>query len=124
MTCKNATRHHVVWASGLRKAPSDLPEDKFLSNVSFMPDSSAGEPHRGQPRTPFASWLDSIVPAVIPSDAEFARRVGVDQSYVTRWRRGRRPQVPALVKIAKATGTSVETLLMIAGYVDESESEQ
>jgi transcriptional regulator with XRE-family HTH domain len=64
------------------------------------------------------------VPAVIPSDAEFARRVGVDQSYVTRWRRGRRPQVPALVRIAKVTDTSVETLLMIAGYVDESEGEQ
>jgi len=67
-------------------------------------------------------WLDSIVPAVIPTDAEFARRVGVDQSYVTRWRRGVRPQVPALVKIAKVTGTSIETLLMIAGYVDDSES--
>lgn len=95
-----------------------MPEDKFSSNVSLVPDSSADKP------TPFASWLDSIVPAVIPSDAEFARRVGVDQSYVTRWRRGRRPQVPALVKIAKVTGTSVETLLMIAGYVDESESGQ
>lgn len=92
-----------------------------------MPDSSAGKPDSGQtkiPQTPFASWLDSIVPAVIPSDAEFARRVSVDQSYVTRWRRGRRPQVPALVKIAKVTGTSIETLLMIAGYVDESENEQ
>lgn len=93
-----------------------------------MPDSSADKPDSEQTKTrqttPFASWLDSIVPAVIPSDAEFARRVGVDQSYVTRWRRGRRPQVPALVKIAKVTGTNIETLLMIAGYVDESESGQ
>lgn len=102
-------------------------KDKFFSNVSLMPDSSTGKPDSGQAKTrqtPFATWLDSIVPAVIPSDAEFARRVGVDQSYVTRWRRGRRPQVPALVKIAKATGTSIETLLMIAGYVDESAGEQ
>lgn len=89
-----------------------------------MPDNSTGKRDRDQPKTPFAAWLDSIVPAVIPSDAEFARRIGVDQSYVTRWRRGRRPQVPALVKIAKVTRTGVETLLMIAGYVDESGSEQ
>lgn len=86
-----------------------------------------GNPSRGSaadPRkTPFASWLDSVVPAVIPSDAEFARRLGVDQSYITRWRRGVRPQVPALVKIAKVTGTNLETMLMIAGYVDETESE-
>jgi len=74
-------------------------------------------------KTPFASWLDSIVPAVIPTDAEFARRVGVDQSYVHRWRRGRVPQVPALMKISRATGTSVETLLAIAGYSEESEEQ-
>jgi transcriptional regulator with XRE-family HTH domain len=72
---------------------------------------------QGSPtKTPFAFWLDSIVPAVISSDAEFARRVGVDQSYVHRWRRGRRPQVPALVKIANVTGTNLETLLRIVGY--------
>lgn len=96
-----------------------------------MPDSSAETPPRPrktrqkpEQKTPFSSWLDSIVPALIHSDAEFARRINVDQSYVTRWRRGRRPQVPALVKIAKVTNTSVETLLMIAGYVDESETEE
>lgn len=78
---------------------------------------SSGTPEK----TPFASWLDSIVPALIPTDAEFARRVGVDQSYVHRWRRGRVPQVPALLKISKATGTSIETLLAIAGYSEDSE---
>jgi len=85
--------------------------------LNSSPRGSASDPQK----TPFASWLDSIVPAVIPSDAEFARRLGVDQSYVTRWRRGVRPQVPALVKIAKVTGTNLETMLMIAGYVDETE---
>lgn len=80
-----------------------------------MPDTQA-EGQDSSAKTPFASWLDSIVPAVIPSDAEFARKVGVDQSYVHRWRRGRRPQVPALVKIADVTGTSLETLLRIVGY--------
>lgn len=86
-----------------------------------MPNSPSGGSAPDPKKAPFASWLDSIVPAVIPSDAEFARRLGVDQSYVTRWRRGVRPQVPALVKIARATGTNIETLLMIAGYADETE---
>ena len=102
---------------------TDLHERKFFSNVSFMPSNSPRRSASDSPKMPFASWLDSIVPAFIPSDAEFARRLGVDQSYVTRWRRGVRPQVPALVKIAKVTGTNLETMLMIAGYVDETESE-
>jgi transcriptional regulator with XRE-family HTH domain len=95
--------------------------DSPTETPTSRPRKARREP---KPKTPFASWLDSIVPAVIKNDAEFARRIGVDQSYVTRWRGGRRPQVKALVKIAKVTGVSVETLLMIAGYVDESETEQ
>jgi transcriptional regulator with XRE-family HTH domain len=87
-----------------------------------MPNTEAKGPDATSGKTPFASWLDSIVPAVIPTDAEFARRVGVDQSYVHRWRRGRVPQVPALLKIAKATGTSIETLLAIAGFAEDSEA--
>jgi transcriptional regulator with XRE-family HTH domain len=86
-----------------------------------MPASSAQESSSEPPKTRFALWLDSIIPAVIPSDAEFARRVGVNQSYVHKWRRGRRPQVPALLKIAEVTGTSIETLLAIAGYAEDSE---
>lgn len=88
-----------------------------MSSKPDAPDSGASDARK----TPFASWLDSIVPAVVPSDAEFARRLGVDQSYVHRWRRGVRPSVPSLVKIAKVTNTNVETLLMIAGYTDESD---
>lgn len=79
-----------------------------------MTEKSPGEP--GKERAPFSSWLDSIIPAVFKNDAEFARKLGVDQSYVHRWRRGVRPQVPALIKMAKVTGTDVGTLLMIAGY--------
>lgn len=79
-----------------------------------MPESEDQEP-RAAP-TKFALWLDSIIPAVIPTDAEFARRLGVNQSYVHRWRRGRRPQVPALIKIADVTGTDLNTLLRIVGY--------
>ena len=66
--------------------------------------------------TPLARWLDSVVPALFPSDAALSRALGVPQSYVSRWRRGITPEVPSLVKLATATGTSVETLLKIAGY--------
>jgi transcriptional regulator with XRE-family HTH domain len=74
----------------------------------------------GSERTPFAIWLDSVVvPALFPNDAALARAMDVPQTYVYRWRRGVIPQVPALAKLAKATGTSVETLLRIAGYQSE-----
>jgi transcriptional regulator with XRE-family HTH domain len=96
-----------------------LSEDNISYSVSPMPDTRPQGPDATPEKTPFASWLDSIVPAVIPTDAEFARRIGVSRDYVTRWRRGRRPQVPALVKIADATGTNLETLLRIVGYVPD-----
>jgi transcriptional regulator with XRE-family HTH domain len=66
--------------------------------------------------TALARWLDSVVPALFPSDAALSRALGVPQAYVSRWRRGTTPEVPSLVKLANATGTSIETLLRIAGY--------
>jgi hypothetical protein len=73
-------------------------------------------PGRGQAPTPFAHWLDAMIPAKFRNDADFARQLGVQQAYVHRWRRGVRPQLPMLLKISKLTGTSVETLAEIAGY--------
>ena len=70
-----------------------------------------------QPQTAFAVWLDSMIPAVFPNDAAFARRVGTDPGSVHYWRKGRRPQPTALVRIADATGTSIDTLMRIVGYV-------
>jgi hypothetical protein len=40
---------------------------------------------------------------------------------ITRWRRGTTPQVPALVKLSKVTGTSLDILLKIAGYQPEDD---
>lgn len=82
-----------------------------------MNDKPPGTP--STEHTPFSSWLDSIIPAVFKNDAEFARKLGVNQSYVHRWRRGVRPQVPALMRMAKLTGTDIGTLLMIADYQDD-----
>ena len=73
-----------------------------------------------RPETPFAKWLDSIVPALFPSDAALARELDLAQANVSRWRRGTVPQVPALRKLAKVTGVSVDFLLRVAGY-DEDE---
>lgn len=64
----------------------------------------------------FAHWLDSIVPAIFPTDAALAQAVGVNQSTITRWRRGTVPQVPALQALAEATKTDVSTLLRIAAH--------
>lgn len=66
--------------------------------------------------TPFARWVSALVPAVYPSHAALARAVGTSEANVSRWRKGTVPSVPMLVRLAAATGTSMETLLKIAGY--------
>ena len=70
----------------------------------------------------FARWLDLIEPAVIKNDAALARAVGVPRSTVTRWRRGTLPSAAHLLKLAEATGTSVDTITRIITSSDEEES--
>ena len=92
-----------------------LHESKPFANVARMTDRTRDTD--GAPTsTPLARWLDSVVPALFASDAALSRAAGVPQANVSRWRRGTTPEVPSLVKLANATGTSVETLLRIAGY--------
>jgi hypothetical protein len=81
-----------------------------------MPLTSQQAADSDQEPTPFAHWLDALIPAIFKNDADFARQLGVQQAYVHRWRRGVRPQVPMLVKISALTGTSVEMLARIVGY--------
>jgi 8-oxo-dGTP diphosphatase len=80
--------------------------------VSDSPDDAASSPQR----TNFSQWLDTIVPAQFATYAELARASGVDGSLIARYRRGMIPKVPALYALAKATGTSMEHLLSVAGY--------
>ena len=66
---------------------------------------------------PFGRWLDGLIPAVFESEAALSRAVGVPQSTVSRWRRGEtRPRVEQLLTLSEVTGTSIETLVRIAGY--------
>ena len=73
--------------------------------------------------TPFARWLDSVVPALYPDDSALARACDVSPSTVFRWRRGNIPKLPALLKLAAATRTSTDTLLRVAGYQPDGGTE-
>lgn len=85
----------------------------YSLGVPEQPRKAAPQPDQA---TPMARWLASVIPAVYKSDAALAREIGVDRSLVGKWRRGMVPSAPALVKLANATGTSLETLIRIAGY--------
>lgn len=79
-----------------------------------MPTSS---PESRNKPLPFAHFLDGLLPALFESEAALAREIGVPQSTVGRWRRGEtRPRVEQLLTLSEVTGTSVETLVRIAGY--------
>ncbi|HXL96629.1 MAG TPA: CII family transcriptional regulator [Streptosporangiaceae bacterium] len=74
-------------------------------------------------RMPFASLLDAIIPALFANDAAFAKKLGVNQSQVHRWRRDVKPQITMLVRISEATGITVETLARIVGYEPDRKGE-
>jgi transcriptional regulator with XRE-family HTH domain len=82
--------------------------------VGFVPTPASSD------SAAFGRWLDSLVPALFDSDAALARAVGVPQSTLLRWRRGTIPGGANLLKLSKATGTTVDTLLRIAGYEEEN----
>jgi hypothetical protein len=87
------------------------------SSVRGMPDSPSPSEATGDEHSPFARWLDGLVPAVFESEAALARAIGVPRSTVSRWRHSEtRPRVEQLLTLSDVTGTSIETLVRIAGY--------
>lgn len=67
---------------------------------------------------PFVSWLDGMARAYgYARDADVARGLGLPQSTVSRWRRGARPSVEHLMKIAKTFRTDLVSLLALTGHV-------
>ena len=81
-----------------------------------MPDNRGSRAVKEPTATAFAKYIDSIVPAMYPTQAALARAVGVSTATVSRWRNGMTPQLPALYALARVTGISLETLFQIAGY--------
>jgi len=88
-----------------------------------MPTNQPAGPVVEQERTPFASLLDAIIPALFANDAAFAKKLDVNQSQVHRWRRDVKPQITMLVRISEATGITVETLAKIVGYQPDRKGE-
>ncbi|MCC6650667.1 MAG: helix-turn-helix transcriptional regulator [Candidatus Eisenbacteria bacterium] len=58
--------------------------------------------------------LAAYLAATKTTQAAFAGRLGVTQAAVSRWRRGRRvPSLAMAVRIARATGIPVDSLLAV-----------
>ena len=81
-----------------------------------MPDRPGEQAGERSSASAFAKYIDSIIPAMYPTQAALARAVGVSTATISRWRSGTSPQMPALYALAKATGISLESLFQIAGY--------
>jgi transcriptional regulator with XRE-family HTH domain len=65
----------------------------------------------------FGEWLDATMQSRGLSQADVARRIGVADVQVSRWRRGQvRPSVQYLQRVADTFGVSRATLDHIAGY--------
>ena len=68
--------------------------------------------------SPFADWLDGMARAFgYPRDADLARKLQLRQSTVSRWRKGARPSVEHLLRVAALFGTNITVLLKLAGYI-------
>jgi transcriptional regulator with XRE-family HTH domain len=82
-----------------------------------MPENPVDASRGGEEVTPFGKLLDSLVPAVFESEAALARKIGVPQSTVSRWRRGStRPRVEQLLALGEVSGISIDVLVRTAGY--------
>lgn len=69
----------------------------------------------------FIDWLTAMTRALgYNRDSELARALQVDQSIVSRWRKGSRPSVEHLARVSALTGTPLEPLLVLADYVSAS----
>ncbi|MEV0227998.1 helix-turn-helix domain-containing protein [Nonomuraea sp. NPDC050786] len=66
----------------------------------------------------FGEWVDQTARALgYRTDAQLADALGVQQSTVTRWRKGSQPQIKHLVGLAKLFKMKIEPLLALSGHV-------
>lgn len=69
----------------------------------------------------FSDWLTTTTRALgYARDSDVARALQIDQSIVSRWRKGSQPSVKHLDRISDLTGTPLEPLLVLAGYLHPS----
>lgn len=69
----------------------------------------------------FIGWLTATARALgYNRDSDLARALQVDQSVVSRWRKGSQPSVKHLAKVSDLTGTQLVPLLVLAGYLHPS----
>ncbi|MEU7861174.1 helix-turn-helix transcriptional regulator [Nonomuraea sp. NPDC049141] len=66
----------------------------------------------------FAEWVSAVAKSFgYKTDAQLAAAIGVQQSTVTRWRSGNRPQVKHLVELARLFSMKIDPLLAMSGHV-------
>ncbi|WP_157251059.1 helix-turn-helix domain-containing protein [Nonomuraea typhae] len=68
--------------------------------------------------TEFADWLSTTARGLgYRTDAQLAAALEVQQSTVTRWRKGNQPQIKHLIEMARLFQMPVAPLLVLAGHV-------
>lgn len=92
-----------------------LRERYALAYAAGVSDDSSRTQGDCSSARPFVHWLNTLVPAMFPSDAALARAVEISPSQVGRWRRGSIPRVDVMRRLATATGVSPEYLLWVVG---------
>ncbi|MFC5821128.1 helix-turn-helix domain-containing protein [Nonomuraea harbinensis] len=66
----------------------------------------------------FYVWLAATARASgYGSDAQLAEALGLQQSTVSRWRKGTRPHITHLVKLGQLFRMSIEPMLVMSGHV-------
>lgn len=72
--------------------------------------------NRAQTRDEFGTFLKGLLRQRYWTQVDLARRIGVDQSQVSKWARGLRvPDTPHCTAIAEAFGISPYEVLAVAG---------
>lgn len=67
----------------------------------------------------FGRWLEAMMRARGWTNAELGRRIDVDGSHISKWRRGRqRPDTVSCRLLAEALSVPVREVMIQAGHVD------
>ncbi len=69
------------------------------------------------PRSEFGVWLHATLAARMMSQTDLANRIGVDQSVVSKWTKGRLPKPEGCRQLADALGVPEAEVLERAGHI-------